>query len=90
MSHILDADNDGQGDYSPDTAADARQRALRTLLQGLAAALLVAIVAVLAQQFTAASSWADISPATLSFLIVQAIVTAAASFVTRYLAPPSS
>ena len=87
--HTIDADADGQPDYATDAAADARQRALRTLLQGGAVAVLLAVLTVLVAAFSTAQSWADIDWRTLSFLAVQAVLTAAASYASRLLVPPT-
>lgn len=90
VTHILDADGDGKGDLAPDTAADARQRSLRTLAQGAAAAGCIAAVVVVVTAVSSAHSWADIDWRALSFLVVQALVTAVWSYVGRYLAPPAA
>ena len=89
-AHTIDADGDGQPDYAPDTASDARQRAVRTLLQGAVVAGVLALSAVLGTALTAAHGWQDIDWGSLSFLLVQAVGTAVVSYLARYLAPPAA
>lgn len=70
-------------------AADARNRALRTFLQGLGYAVLAAIVMVLLPVFTDAHGWGDFQWKVLSFALVQAVGMTVLSYVMRKVLDPS-
>ena len=86
----LDADGDGVPDEKPaPVAADARQRAVRTFVQGLLVAVVLAVLAVLVQTIGQARSWGEVDWPMIGLLAVQAVLAAVASYVARYLTPPS-
>jgi len=62
---------------------DAKNRAVRTFLQGLAIDLALALAMLLFTVFIEANSWGDIEWYTLAFSFAKTIVTTAASFVMR-------
>lgn len=64
-------------------AADARNRALRTLLQGLGITVLAAVVMVLLPLFTSATGWADFHWSVIGFSLFQAAGAAVLSYVMR-------
>lgn len=63
--------------------ADARNRALRTFLQGLAIDVGVALAVLLWTIFSEANSWGDLEWSIILFSILKTILTAIASFVMR-------
>lgn len=71
------------------TVADARNRALRTFLQGVGYAVLAAAVMVLLPVFTSAKSWADFNWSVIAFALAQAVGMAVLSYVMRKVLDPS-
>lgn len=70
---------------APDVEADARNRALRTFVQGLALDLLLAVALTVGEAVEATSvDWR-----LLGLAVVKTAVTTAASYVARKLAPPA-
>lgn len=69
--------------------ADARNRAVRTLLNGLGFTVLTAIVLVLMPVFSDAKGWDDIDLGTLGFALFQAVGMAALSYIMRSVLDPS-
>ena len=65
------------------TNADARNRALRTFFQGLAADVLAAVVLVLLPTFTNANGWGDFEWGVLGFLLAKTAVVTALSYLMR-------
>ena len=75
----------GVADHAVDPTADARDRALRTFLQGLAIDVLIAVALVVYNAVSADSvEWALIPLA-----IAKSALVAAASYVMRKLKPPA-
>lgn len=76
----------------PTLQNDAKNRAIRTFVQGIAGSILIAVALVLLPLFTSASGWDDFDWKVMSFLVVQAVVVAALSYVmrafTKFLPPP--
>lgn len=68
---------------TPRLAADARNRALRTFLQGLAADVLAALVLLLLPVFTSANGWGDFEWQILGFLGFKTVVVTGLSYVMR-------
>jgi hypothetical protein len=62
---------------------DARNRALRTFLQGLVADVLAALVLLLLPVFTSANGWGDFEWSILGFLVVKTVVVTGLSYVMR-------
>lgn len=84
MSRYLDADGNGQPDQSAvGTATDARNRAVRTFLQGLGFDVLAALVLLLLPVFSSASGWDDFDWHLLLFLFVKTVVVTALSYLMR-------
>lgn len=69
---------------------DARNRALRTFLQGIGYAILAAVVMVLLPVFTDAHGWNDFDWSLIGFSLAQAVGTAVLSFFMRKVLDPSS
>lgn len=69
---------------------DARNRALRSLLQGLAIDVLVAVVLVVSTQFGDANGWGDLQWSLLSFTLAKTVVQSIASFTMRRFLDASS
>jgi hypothetical protein len=69
----------------PDTTlkADARNRAFRTLLQGLAYDVAAAISIVLFTAFSDADGWGDIQWALLGFILTKTFVVSGLSYLMR-------
>lgn len=63
--------------------ADAKNRALRTFLVGLATDVAVAVVLVLVTAFGGLNGWGDIQWATLGFTLAKTVVTTAGSYFLR-------
>ena len=63
-----------------DKSADARSRAVRTFLQGLAYTVAAAIVMVLLPVITNARGWADLQWEVIGFSLVQAVGMAVMSW----------
>lgn len=63
--------------------SDARNRAFRTLLQGLAFDVAAAIVIVLYTAFSNASGWSDIQWALLGFTLAKTFVVSGLSYLMR-------
>ena len=80
MSHILDADNNGQGDYLPSQVAHPWRATVRT---GLAVALAVVLVAAVVWALKA-----GLDIATSVEVVVSAVVVVA-SAITRIMADPT-
>jgi hypothetical protein len=68
---------------------DARSRALRTFVQGLISAVLVAVGPVVAVAF-GGLQWTKEYWLGVGVLVGSAVVTACVSYVMRYLKPPST
>lgn len=68
---------------------DARNRAVRSFLQGLGFAVLTAVVMVLYPVFTSAHGWGDFDWSLLAFSLVQAVGTAVLSYLMRKVLDPS-
>lgn len=68
---------------TPALAADARNRALRTFLQGLAADVAAAAVLLVLPVFTNASGWQDIDWKILGFLLAKTVVVTGLSYLMR-------
>lgn len=66
-----------------DIQADARNRAYRTLLQGLAFDVGAAIVVVLYSVFSSASGWGDFQWAIIGFTLVKTFMVSALSYLMR-------
>lgn len=62
---------------------DARNRALRTFVQGLASDVIAAVVLLVLPVFTSATGWQNIDWKILSFLIAKTIVVTGLSYVMR-------
>lgn len=62
---------------------DARNRALRTFLQGLAIDVLVAVATLLITVFATASSWGELQWAVIGFSLLKTVLMAIASFIMR-------
>jgi hypothetical protein len=78
------------GVYAPVVAADARDRALRTLVQGLAANVLIAVVAAVGPALSGSNfAWSRTYWATVGTLAASTAVTAAGSYLMRRLVPPA-
>lgn len=68
----------------PDTTKiDARNRAFRTMLQGLAFDVGAALCIVLYTAFSSASGWSDIEWALLGFLLVKTFTVSGLSYLMR-------
>ena len=63
--------------------ADARNRAVRTFLQGLGADVLAALVLLLLPVFTNANDWGDFEWQVLGFLVAKTVAVTALSYVMR-------
>lgn len=63
--------------------ADARNRAARTFLQGLAADLVAALILLLLPIVTSASGWGDFEWGVLLFLVAKTVVVTVFSYVMR-------
>jgi hypothetical protein len=68
---------------------DARNRAIRTFLQGLGYAVLAAVVMVLLPVFTNAKDWGDFDWSVIGFALVQAVGMAVLSYFMRKVLDPS-
>jgi hypothetical protein len=64
-------------------AADARNRALRTFLQGIAADVLAAVALLVLPIFTNANGWQDIDWKILGFLLAKTVVVTGLSYLMR-------
>ena len=64
-------------------SADARNRALRTFVQGLAVDVLVALALVVTTVFSSAQGWDDIEWSIVGFLVAKTVAVTAASYVMR-------
>lgn len=64
-------------------AADARNRALRTLLQGLAFSVLAALAVALFEALTSSTSWSEFWGKVIAFSFFQSIAVAALSWLMR-------
>lgn len=88
MSHYLDEDGDGVPDLAPEhvgTQVDARNRAIRTFLQGLGFDVLAALVLLLFPIFSSASGWSDFDWNLLLFLFIKTVVVSCLSYLMRLL-----
>jgi len=63
--------------------ADAKNRALRTFIQGLAIDLAVAVGTVLVTVFATAGGWGDIQWAVVGFSLAKTVVQTVVSYVMR-------
>lgn len=68
---------------TPALAADARNRALRTFLQGLAADVAAAVVLLVLPVFTNAQGWQDIDWKVMGFLLAKTVVVTGLSYLMR-------
>ena len=64
-------------------SADARNRALRTFVQGLAVDVLVALALVVTTVLGSAQGWEDLGCASVGFLVAKTVAVTAASYVRR-------
>lgn len=64
-------------------AADARNRALRTFLQGLVADVAAAVVLLVLPVFTSAQGWQDLDWRILGFLLAKTVVVTGLSYLMR-------
>ncbi len=71
-------------------AADARNRALRTFLQGLAFTIAAAVVVSLLSAVTSAASWGEFGGVLVGFAFFQSIAVSALSWVMRAVLDPAS
>jgi hypothetical protein len=62
---------------------DARNRALRTLLQGLATDVVAALILLLLPVVTAANGWGDFEWRVLGFLVCKTVAVTVLSYVMR-------
>lgn len=62
---------------------DARNRALRTFLQGLGTDVAAALILLLLPAFTNANGWGDFEWQVLGFLVVKTVAVTALSYVMR-------
>lgn len=69
--------------------ADAKNRAWRTFLQGMAIDVAVGIALVLGTTFASADGWGDLEWTILSFSVAKSFVQSATSFVMRRFLDPS-
>lgn len=70
-------------------SADARNRAARSFVQGLAVDVGVAVSLVLVTMLNPAAEWGDVQWAVLGFTLAKTVVVAAASYVMRMFLDPS-
>lgn len=63
--------------------ADAKNRALRTFLQGLATDVAAALILYLLPIFTGATGWQDLDFKLMGFMVAKTIVVTAFSYVMR-------
>ena len=68
---------------SPATRADARNRAIRTLLQGLGFSVVAALVVSLLEAVTTATSWVELGATLIGFSFFQSVAVAGLSWVMR-------
>lgn len=68
---------------SPALANDARNRALRTFLQGLTADVLAAVVLLVLPVFSNATGWQDVDWKVLGFLLAKTVAVTALSYLMR-------
>ena len=68
---------------TPALTTDARNRALRTFLQGLASDVLAAVILLVLPVFTNAQGWQDVDWKILGFLLAKTVVVTALSYVMR-------
>lgn len=69
---------------------DARNRALRTFVQGLATDVLAAVVLLLLPIVTAAEGWGDFEWNIIGFLLAKTVVVTGLSYVMRQHLDPSA
>lgn len=69
---------------------DAKNRALRTFLTGLAVDVAVGIALVLTSLLAKANGWGDLEWALLSFSVAKSVVQSACSYVLRRFLDPSA
>jgi hypothetical protein len=62
---------------------DARNRAFRTILQGLAVDVAVAVATVLITVFATASSWGELQWAVIGFSLLKTVAMAIAAYIMR-------
>lgn len=70
-------------------AVDAKNRALRTFLVGLATDVLVALTLVIVTALSSATGWGDVEWKVLGFTLAKTLVTTAGSYVLRRFVDPS-
>lgn len=75
---------------SPVLATDARNRALRTFLQGLAFTIAAAVVVSLLSAVTSAASWGEFGGVLVGFAFFQSIAVSALSWVMRAVLDPAA
>lgn len=68
---------------SPATRADARNRAVRTLLQGLGFSVASALVVSLLAAVTTAASWGELGATLIGFSFFQSVAVAGLSWLMR-------
>lgn len=66
-----------------DLERDARNRALRTFLQGLGLDVLAAVSLALFNAWSAADDWGDLDWALIGFMLAKTVTTTAASYIMR-------
>jgi hypothetical protein len=71
-------------------ASDARNRALRTFVVGIATDVAVAVGLVLVNAFTKANGWGDFDWSILGFSVAKTGVTTAGAYVLRRFVDPST
>lgn len=74
---------------TPNLANDARNRALRTFLQGFAFSVAAAVVVSLMAAVTTSTTWSEFGVALIGFSFFQSIAVAALSWVMRAVLDPS-
>ena len=89
--HTFDEDGNGVADFTdPTLPQDARDRARRSLIQGLLTTAILSVAVVLMSVFSSARGWEDLDGKVIGFMVTQSLLVAVASWVMRYLAPPEA
>lgn len=71
-------------------STDARSRALRTFVQGLAYTIIAALVVSVTAAVTTSASWAQFGATLVGFAFFQSVATAVLSWLMRSWFPPPS